>query len=138
MLSSALCLMPYAAPMNNYRSAFLILFGVLLLVSAVRRMRAYRLRERYALVFAMLALPFIGLAVWPDALAYLADRLNIQYNTLTLLGVTSFLTLAVFELLSIVSVQEQKITALSQLVGILMEKQNLVEKEHRPGGDPQA
>ena len=43
--------------------------------------------------------------------------------------------LAVFELLSIVSVQDQKITALSQLVGILMEKQRLVEKEHRPGAD---
>lgn len=121
--------------MNFYRSAFLILFGGLLLALAVRRMRAYRLRERYAVAFALLALPFLGLAVWPDALAYLAERLNIQYNTLALLGVTSFLTLAVFELLSIVSVQEQKITALSQLVGILMEKQNLVEKEHRPGGE---
>jgi hypothetical protein len=121
--------------MNPFRSAFLVLFGGLLLALAVRRMRAYRLRERYALVFAMLALPFMGLAVWPDGLAYLADRLNIQYNTLALLGVTSFLMLAVFELLSIVSVQDQKITALSQLVGILMEKQGLVEKEHRPGGD---
>ena len=38
-------------------------------------------------------------------------------------------------LLSIVSVQDQKITALAQLVGILMEQQKLVEKEHRPGGD---
>ena len=121
--------------MNPFRSAFLVLFGGLLLVLAVRRMRTYRLRERYALVFAVLALPFLGLAFWPDALAWIAERLNIQYNTLALLGVSCFLMLAVFELLSIVSVQDQKITALSQLVGILMEKQKLVEKEHRPGAD---
>ena len=121
--------------MNPFRSAFLILFGGLLLVTAIRRMRTYRLRERYALAFAALALPFIGLAFWPDAIGWMAETLNIQYNTLALLGVSSFLMLAVFELLSIVSVQDQKITALSQLVGILMEKQKLVEKEHRPGAE---
>ena len=121
--------------MNPFRSAFLILFGGLLLVTAIRRMRTYRLRERYALAFAALALPFIGLAFWPDAIGWIAETLNIQYNTLALLGVSSFLMLAVFELLSIVSVQDQKITALSQLVGILMEKQKLVEKEHRPGAE---
>lgn len=122
--------------MNPFRSAFLVIFGGSLLVLAVRRMRTYRLRERYAIVFAFLALPFIGLAFWPDAIVWLAMTLNIQYNTLALLGVTSFLILAVFELLSIVSVQEQKITALAQFVGILMENQKLVEKEHRPGASP--
>jgi len=121
--------------MNPFRSAFLVIFGGLLLFLAIRRLRRYRLRERYALVFALLALPFLGLALWPDALSWIGQRLDIQYNTLALLGVSSFLMLAVFELLSIVSVQDQKITALSQLVGILMEKQRLVEKEHRPGAD---
>ena len=110
-------------------------FGGILLVLAVRRLRTYRLRERYALLFGLLGLPFIALAVWPDAVGWVAQRLNIQYNTLALIGVSCFLFLAVFELLSIVSVQEQKITALAQLVGILMEKQNLVEKEHRPAGE---
>ncbi len=121
--------------MNPFRSVFLIVFGGLMLVMAIRRMRTYRLRERYALAFAALALPFIGLAFWPDAIGWMAETLNIQYNTLALLGVSSFLMLAVFELLSIVSVQDQKITALSQLVGILMQKQELVEKEHRPGAE---
>ena len=121
-------------PPNLARSLFLVAFGGILLVLAVRRLRTYRLRERYALVFAMLGLPFIGLAFWPDGVGWIAARLNIQYNTLALIGVSCFLILAVFELLSIVSVQDQKITALAQLVGILMEKQNLVEKEHRPEG----
>ena len=122
------------SPFSLSRSLFLVAFGGILLVLAVRRLRTYRLRERYALVFAMLGLPFIGLAFWPDGVGWIAARLNIQYNPLALIGVSCFLFLAVFELLSIVSVQEQKITALAQLVGILMEKQNLVEKEHRPGG----
>ena len=123
------------SPPNLSRSLFLVGFGGILLVLAVRRLRTYRLRERYAVVFGLLGLPFIALAVWPDGVGWVAQRLNIQYNTLALIGVSCFLFLAVFELLSIVSVQEQKITALAQLVGILMEKQNLVEKEHRPGGD---
>lgn len=121
---------------NPFRSLFLIGFGGVLLVLVVRRLRAYRLRERYALVFGLLGLPFIGLAFVPDAVGWIAGKLNIQYNTLALLGVSCFLILAVFELLSIVSVQDQKITALSQLVGILMEQQKLVEKEHRPGQPP--
>ena len=123
---------------NPFRSLFLIAFGGVLLVLVVRRLRAYRLRERYALVFGLLGLPFIGLAFVPDAVGWIAGKLNIQYNTLALLGVSCFLILAVFELLSIVSVQDQKITALSQLVGILMEQQKLVEKEHRPGQAPDA
>jgi hypothetical protein len=121
--------------LTPFRSMFLVLFGGTLLLLAVRRLRAYKLRERYAVVFGLLGLPFIGLAFWPDGIGWLAEKLNIQYNTLALIGVTSFLFLAVFELLSIVSQQDQKITALAQLVGILMEQQKLVEKEHRPGAE---
>lgn len=110
-------------------------FGGILLLLAVKRLRTYKLRERYAVVFVLLALPFVGLAFWPDGIGWLADQLQIQYNTLALIGVTVFLFLVVFELLTIVSTQEQKITALAQLVGILMEKQKLVEKEHRPGAE---
>ena len=121
--------------LTPFRSMFLVLFGGTLLLLAVRRLRTYKLRERYAVVFGILGLPFLGLAVWPDGIGWLAEKLNIQYNTLALIGVTSFLFLAVFELLSIVSQQDQKITALAQLVGILMEQQKLVEKEHRPGAE---
>lgn len=119
--------------LTPFRSLFLVLFGGTLLILAIRRLRKYQLRERYAVVFGLLAVPFLGLAFWPDGLGWLASKLAIQYNTLALIGVSGFLLLAVFELLSIVSVQEQKITALAQLVGIMMENQKLVEKEHRPG-----
>lgn len=122
---------------NVFRSLFLVAVGGLLLVSAFRRLRTYRLRERYALLFGLLGLPFIGLAFWPDGVGWVAAKLNIQYNTLALLGVSVFLLLLVFELLSIVSVQDRKINALAQVVGILMEKQKLVEKEHRPGAGEQ-
>ena len=62
----------------------------------------------------------------------MAQKLGIQYNTLSLICVSVFLFLVVFELLTIVSVQDQKINALAQLVAILMEKQKLAEPEHRP------
>lgn len=117
--------------MNIIRSLFLITFGGSLLLLAVRRLRTYKLKERYALLFLMIGFPFVGLAFWPDAIGWIARLLGIQYTTLALIGVSVFLFLIVFELLSIVSVQDQKITALAQLVGILMEKQQLVDPEAR-------
>ena len=66
----------------------------------------------------------------------MAQKLGIQYNTLSLICVSVFLFLVVFELLTIVSVQDQKINALAQLVAILMEKQKLAEPEHRPEVQP--
>jgi hypothetical protein len=104
-----------------------------LLFLAVLRLRRYRLKERYALVFLLLGLPFFVLAAWPNAVGRIADVLDMDYRTITTLGVAGVLGLMVFELLTIVSVQDQKITALAQLVGILMEKQKLAEPEHTPG-----
>jgi hypothetical protein len=112
-----------------------VAFGGILLVLAVRRLRTYKLKERYALLFVIIGLPFLGLAFWPDALGWMAARLNIQYTTFALICVSVFLFLIVFELLTIVSVQDQKITALAQLVGILMEKQRLAEPEHRAAAE---
>ncbi len=118
------------------KSLVLLLLGGGLLLLAVLRLRRYKLKERYALVFLLLGLPFFALAAWPNAVGRLADLLDVDYRTLTLLGVATVLALMVFELLTIVSVQEQKITALAQLVGILMEKQKLAEPEHTPGSPP--
>jgi len=83
-------------------------------------------------LFLLIGLPFVGLAFWPDAIGWLAGHLRIQYNTFSLICVSVFLFLVVFELLTIVSMQDQKINALAQLVAILMEKQKLAEPEHRP------
>jgi hypothetical protein len=99
----------------------------------VLRLRRYRLKERYTLIFLLLGLPFFALAAWPNAVGTVANVLHMDYRTVTLLCVASVLALMVFELLTIVSVQDQKITALAQLVGILMEKQKLAEPEHTPG-----
>lgn len=104
---------------------------------AIRRLRTYRLKERYALLFLLIGLPFVGLAFWPEGVAWMAQKLGIQYNTLALICVSVFLFLVVFELLTIVSVQDQKINALAQLVAILMEKQKLAEPEHRPEVQPE-
>ena len=109
----------------------LVVVGLGVLLLAVRRLRTYRLKERYAVLFVLIGLPFLGLALWPDAVGWMAKRLGIQYGTLALMAVSVFLFLTVFELLTIVSMQDQKITALTQLVGILMEKQNLAEPEQR-------
>lgn len=106
-----------------FRSLILILFGGSLLLLTVRRLKQYKLKERYALIFLFTGVPFLGLALWPDAMGILARSVHIEYGTLSLLFVAGFLLLMVLELLSIVSQQDRKITTLAQMVGILMEKQ---------------
>src|SRR5688500_2906876 len=120
--------------MFTLKSLILLLLGAGLLGLAVLRLRRYRLKERYALIFLLLGLPFFALAAWPDAVGHIARVLDMDYRTVTLLCVAGVLGLMVFELLTIVSVQDQKITALAQLVGIMMEKQKLAEPEHSPSG----
>ena len=124
--------------MMMIKSVILLVLGGLLFTLAVRRLRQYRLKERYALVFLLIGLPFFLLAAWPNAIDHVSRSLGIDYRTVTTLVVTTFLILAVFELLTIVSVQDRKINSLAQLVGILMEKQKLAEPEHRPGTAPEA
>ena len=84
------------------------------------------------MLFLLIGLPFLALAFWPDGIGWMAKHLGIQYNSLALICVSVFLFLTVFELLSIVSLQDQRINTLAQLVAILMEKQKLAEPEHRP------
>jgi len=105
------------------KSVILIGFGSLLLLVALRRLRSYRLKERYALGMMFMGAPFLALAVWPAAVGRMSRWLGIEYNTVSLLCVTAFLMLVVFELLTIVSVQDRKINTLSQMVGILAQQQ---------------
>lgn len=89
----------------------------------MRRLSRYRLKERYTLVFLFIGMPFVALALWPDAIGYLSDKLGIQYHTLIILFVTAFFALSTMELLTIVSIQDRKIANLAQIVGILMSEQ---------------
>lgn len=98
------------------------MFGVSLLLLAIRRLRQYRLKERYTLLFFLISAPLFALSLWPDGVAYLAHKLHIEYGTVALLGVTALFSILILELLSIVSVQDRKINTLAQLVGILMER----------------
>jgi Uncharacterized conserved protein (DUF2304) len=106
-----------------FKTLIPLVFGVSLLLLAVRRLSQYRLKERYTLLFFFIAAPLLGLAFWPDAVAYIAHRMHIEYGTVALLGVTALFSILILELLSIVSVQDRKINTLAQLVGILMERQ---------------
>src|ERR1019366_4943702 len=112
------------------RSLILVIFGGTLLMLAVRRLKQFKLKERFTLLFLLLGLPFLVLAIWPRGVEYLASITGIAEQTVMLLCMSMFLILIVFELLTIVSVQDQKITTLAQMVGILMEHQRLVDRQH--------
>ena len=100
----------------------LLAIGNMLLLLAIRSLRAHRLKERYALLFLAVGLPFLALAAWPSAVGYVADWLGIDYHTVLLLAVTAFFLLMNFNLLSIVSLQERRIATLAQSVAILSQK----------------
>jgi Uncharacterized conserved protein (DUF2304) len=105
----------------------------------LRRLKQFRLKERFTILFFLLALPFLVLAIWPKLVEFLARVTQIEEKTVMLLGVSIFLFLIIFELLSIVSVQDRKITTLAQMVGILLENQKLVDRQHAgisPKDDP--
>src|SRR5665213_2267359 len=112
------------------RSLILLIFGGSLLLLAVRRLRQFKLKERFSLLFLLLGLPFVGLGIWPSSIEWLARITHIERPTVMLLCVSVLLILIVFELLTIVSVQDRKITTLAQLVGILMEHEKLVDRQH--------
>lgn len=102
----------------------LLLLGIgnVLLLLGIRSLRTQRLKERYALLFLAMGVPFMALAIWPDAVGALARRLGIDYQTVLLLAVTAFLLLMIFNLLSIVSVLERRVVTLAQRVAILRER----------------
>jgi hypothetical protein len=105
------------------------MFGASLCLLAIQRLRRYRLKERYALLFVVLSLPFVTFAFLPAHTIFrISQLIGIEPSTLIVLCVAIFLILMVFELLTIVSQQDQKITTLAQMVGILTEKLEKTER----------
>lgn len=117
------------------RNLIVLALGASILFMAIRSLRAGRLKERYALIFVLTGLPFLLLALWRDGVGYLANLLDIDYRTLALIGVTTFFMLMIFKLLSIVSVQERRITTLAQNVSLLMQKQGITGLPGDPDDD---
>ena len=105
------------------RTIILFGFAVLLIALTLRSLRAQRLKERYVLLFLLTGLPFMVLTFWPNGILFLADILDIEKPTLLVLCATMYFILTTFSLLSIVSVQERKITTLSQMISLLQEQQ---------------
>ncbi len=105
--------------MDLTRNLIVLVIGGLILTLTVRSLRAGRLKERYALLFMFLGLPFLVLAVWRDGMGILAQWLHVDYRTLTILMVTTFMVIMNLKMLSLLSVQEKKINELAQRLGVL-------------------
>ena len=114
----------------------LLIFGASVLTLAFRRLRAYRLKERHMLLFVLTGLPFFVLGdLAPTASAGSLEFSRSITPTVSLLCVTAFFIVMIFELLTIVSLQDRKIATLAQIVGIMMEKHGMSD---RPLDDPPA
>ena len=102
-----------------FRTILLIAFGGFLLLVAVRSLRAHRLKEGYALLFFLLGIPFLVLAIWPDAIVWLENTTRIEKPTIMVFALGTFTILLIFKLLAVVSLQERRITALTQSLAML-------------------
>lgn len=119
----------------HVRTLILLAIGTVILFLTLRSLRAQRLKERYVLLFLITGVPFVLLAMWPDAVVAVSAFLEIEKPTLLLLCVTVYFILTTFELLSIVSVQGRHINALGQHLSMLTEEQRrlraAIEREGR-------
>ena len=118
--------------MEIIRNLIVLAIGGGLALLALRSLRAQRLKERYAIIFVLTGIPFLGLAIWREGLARVANLLAIDYRTVALLCVTIFFILMIFKLLSIVSVQERQITTLAQQLSMINER---LDREAAPPAD---
>lgn len=114
--------------MEIIRNLILFTLGGGLFFLALRSLRAQRIKERYAIIFVLTGIPFLGLGFWTEGVGYIGSLLEIDYRTVSLVCITVFLILMVFKLFSIVSVQERQIAILTQQLAILMQKQKLEDK----------
>ena len=103
------------------RTVILLLFGGAMLILTLRRLREHRLMERHVLVFLLTGLPFLILGIWPDGIIMVSNLLDIERYTV--LALACFTLLMMLEMLTIISVQERRITTLAQMVGILQHAQ---------------
>ena len=108
--------------MISLRTLLLIGYGCLVIALALRSLRAQRLKERYVLLFLFIGLPFLLLGFWPDGIVLASKWLGMEKPTIMVLALAGFLILVIFQLLSIVSVQDRRITSLTQEVGLLREE----------------
>ncbi|MCX5660703.1 MAG: DUF2304 domain-containing protein [Planctomycetota bacterium] len=110
------------------RTILLVAFGLTILWKTYSSLRAHRLKEKYVLLFFVTGLPFLALALWPDGIVFLSEKLAIEKPTLMVLGLAAYLILLIFELLSIVSQQDRRIATLAQTVGLLTEREGLADR----------
>jgi hypothetical protein len=113
----------------------LLCFGTTVLFVAVRRMRTYRLKERHMLMFILTGLPFLALSIWPAGLWWISKQLHIDYHTVSMLCIAAFLILVIFEMLTIISLQDRRISTLAQIVGIMMEKEGITDRPRSGGAE---
>ena len=106
------------------RNVILLLFAGLLFLIALRRLHDHRLKERYVILLLTTGLPFLVLAVWPKGLGFVAEKMNMPYQTVGLMCLTMFMLLVIVDLLTLLSIQDRRINDLAQHVGILMSERS--------------
>jgi hypothetical protein len=105
-----------------------------LFVIVLELVRRRRLLERYALLWLFSAAALLGLAIWRDLLATVADWIGIAYppNALFVIAFGAILVLLLHFSIAVSRLADQS-KVLAQRIALLEERQREAEREHEAG-----
>ena len=120
--------------MDSRIQAVAIVGAAALLIFVLELVRRRRLLERYALVWLLAAVVLLGLAIWRDGLARLANAVGIAYPPNALFFVAfAFVLILLLHFSAAVSRLADQSKVLAQRLALLEER--LHEQEQRAGAD---
>jgi hypothetical protein len=120
--------------MDHRIQAVAIVGAAGLLIFVLELVRRRRLLERYALVWLLAAVVLLGLAIWRDGLARLANAVGIAYPPNALFFVAfAFVLILLLHFSAAVSRLADQSKVLAQRLALLEER--LHEQERRAGAD---
>jgi hypothetical protein len=120
--------------MDNRIQAVAIVGAAALLLFVLDMVRRRRLLERYALIWLLAAVVLLGLAIWRDGLARLANAVGIAYPPNALFFVAfAFVLILLLHFSAAVSRLADQSKVLAQRLALLEER--LHQQERRAGAD---
>jgi len=101
--------------------------ALLIIVITVEMIRRRKLREEYAMLWLGASATLLVFAIFPELLIWLSRELNVNYLTLVVLALFTFLAVIVMHFAVVISKQTEEIRQLAQQLALMNQK--LEEKE---------
>lgn len=103
--------------------------ALLIIFVTVELIRRRKLREEYAMLWLGASAVLLVFAIFPDLLLWLSRELSVNYLTLVVLALFTFLAMIVMHFAVVISKQTEEIRQLAQQLALMNQK---IEKKEPP------